>query len=148
MCGIVGYVGPRDAVEVILDGLHRLEYRGYDSAGVAVVGPNGLAVRESIQLIQKTFLLRTCEESVFANRSRPCLMHQIKRCKGPCVGLVSKQDYAADVRLAEMFLRGRHAEVIDGLTARMETAAGGLRFEEAAALRDQIRALQAVLHRQ
>jgi excinuclease ABC subunit C len=75
--------------------------------------PNGLAVRESIQLIQKTFLLRTCEESVFANRSRPCLMHQIKRCKGPCVGLVSKQGYAADVRLAEMFLRGRHAEVID-----------------------------------
>jgi excinuclease ABC subunit C len=110
--------------------------------------PNGLAVRESIQLIQKTFLLRTCEESVFANRSRPCLMHQIKRCKGPCVGLVSKQDYAADVRLAEMFLRGRHAEVIDRLTAQMEAAADGLRFEDAAALRDQIRALQAVLHRQ
>ena len=110
--------------------------------------PNGLAVRESIQLIQKTFLLRTCEESVFANRSRPCLMHQIKRCKGPCVGLVSKQGYAADVRLAEMFLRGRHAEVIDRLTAQMEAAADGLRFEDAAALRDQIRALQAVLHRQ
>ena len=110
--------------------------------------PNGLAVRESIQLIQKTFLLRTCEESVFANRSRPCLMHQIKRCKAPCVGLVSKQDYAADVRLAEMFLRGRHSEVIDGLTQRMEAAALALRFEEAAALRDQVRALQAVLHRQ
>jgi len=110
--------------------------------------PNGLAVRESIQLIQKTFLLRTCEESVFANRSRPCLMHQIKRCKAPCVGLVSPQDYAADVRLAELFLRGRHSEVIDGLTAQMEAAAGGLRFEEAAALRDQVRALQAVLHRQ
>ena len=110
--------------------------------------PNGLAVRESIQLIQKTFLLRTCEESVFANRSRPCLMHQIKRCKAPCVGLVSKQDYAADVRLAEMLLRGRHSEVIEGLTAQMAAAASGLRFEEAAALRDQIRALQAVLHRQ
>jgi excinuclease ABC subunit C len=110
--------------------------------------PNGLAVRESIQLIQKTFLLRTCEESVFANRSRPCLMHQIKRCKAPCVGLVSKQDYAADVHLAELFLRGRHSEVIDGLTAQMEAAAGALRFEEAAALRDQVRALQAVLHRQ
>ncbi len=110
--------------------------------------PNGLAVRESIQLIQKTFLLRTCEESVFANRSRPCLMHQIKRCKAPCVGLVSKQDYAVDVRLAEMFLRGRHSEVIDGLTLQMEAAASGLRFEEAAALRDQVRALQAVLHRQ
>lgn len=110
--------------------------------------PNGLAVRESIQLIQKTFLLRTCEESVFANRSRPCLMHQIKRCKAPCVGLVSKQDYAADVRLAGMFLRGRHSEVIEGLTGQMDGAATALRFEEAAALRDQVRALQAVLHRQ
>ena len=110
--------------------------------------PNGLAVRESIQLIQKTFLLRTCEESVFANRSRPCLMHQIKRCKAPCVDLVSKQDYAADVRLAEMFLRGRHSEVIEGLTAQMAAAASGLHFEEAAVLRDQVRALQAVLHRQ
>ncbi|KAF0163425.1 MAG: excinuclease ABC subunit C [Rhodocyclaceae bacterium] len=110
--------------------------------------PNGLAVRESIQLIQKSFLLRTCEEAVFAHRSRPCLMHQIKRCKAPCVGLVSKQDYAADVRLAEMFLRGRHSEVIEGLTAQMETAAKELRFEEAATLRDQVRALQAVLHRQ
>ena len=110
--------------------------------------PNGLAVRESIQLIQKSFLLRTCEESVFAHRSRPCLMHQIKRCKAPCVGLVSQQDYAADVRLAELFLRGRHSEVIEGLTQRMEAAAIELRFEEAAALRDQIRALQAVLHRQ
>ena len=110
--------------------------------------PNGLAVRESIQLIQKSFLLRTCEEAVFAHRSRPCLMHQIKRCKAPCVGLVSAQDYAADVRLAGLFLRGRHSEVIEGLTRRMEEAAVALRFEEAAALRDQIRALQAVLHRQ
>ncbi|MCX7150900.1 MAG: excinuclease ABC subunit UvrC [Rhodocyclales bacterium] len=110
--------------------------------------PNGLAVRESIQLIQKSFLLRTCEESVFAHRSRPCLMHQIKRCKAPCVGLVSKPDYAADVRLAELFLRGRHSEVIEGLSGQMEEAATALRFEEAATLRDQIRALQAVLHRQ
>lgn len=110
--------------------------------------PNGYAVRESIQLIQKTFLLRTCEEAVFAHRSRPCLMHQIKRCKGPCVGLVSADEYASDARMAEMFLRGRHAEVIDGLSARMEQAAASLRFEEAAMLRDQVRALQAVLHRQ
>ncbi|MCX7162285.1 MAG: excinuclease ABC subunit UvrC [Betaproteobacteria bacterium] len=110
--------------------------------------PNGLAVRESIQLIQKSFLLRTCEEAVFAHRSRPCLMHQIKRCKAPCVGLVSAQDYAADVALAELFLRGRHSEVIEGLTRQMEEEATALRFEEAAALRDQVRALQAVLHRQ
>lgn len=110
--------------------------------------PNGLAVRESIQLIQKTFLLRTCEEAVFAHRSRPCLMHQIKRCKAPCVGLISKSDYATDVKLAEMFLRGRHSEVIDNLSQLMAAAATALRFEEAAAIRDQIKALQAVLHRQ
>ena len=110
--------------------------------------PSGLAVRESIQLIQKTFLLRTCEEAVFAHRSRPCLMHQIHRCKAPCVGLVSAADYAADVKLAELFLKGRHGEVIDELTGQMETEAAALHFEQAAALRDQIKALQAVLHRQ
>jgi len=110
--------------------------------------PSSLAVRESIQLIQKTFLLRTCEEAVFAHRSRPCLMHQIRRCKAPCVGLVSVEDYAADVRLAELFLKGRHAEVIDKLMAKMAQEAAALRFEQAAALRDQIKALQAVLHRQ
>ncbi len=110
--------------------------------------PNSLAVRESIQLLQKTFLLRTCENAVYAHRSRPCLLHQIKRCKAPCVGLVSKEDYAADVRLAELFLRGRHGEVIDKLTAEMQRAAAAMYFEQAAALRDQVRALQAVLHRQ
>ena len=110
--------------------------------------PSGLAVRESIQLIQKSFLLRTCEEAVFAHRSRPCLMHQIRRCKAPCVGLVTATDYAADVRLAELFLKGRHAEVIDKLGRRMADAAAALQFEQAAMLRDQIRALQTVLHRQ
>ncbi len=110
--------------------------------------PNAHAVRESIQLLQKTFLLRTCEDTVFANRSRPCLLHQIHRCKGPCVGLATADDYTADVRLADLFLRGRHAEVIDGLSAAMQEASDALRFEQAARLRDQIRALQAVLHRQ
>jgi excinuclease ABC subunit C len=110
--------------------------------------PSSLAVRESIQLIQKTFLLRTCEEAVFAHRSRPCLLQQIHRCKAPCVGLVSQEEYGADVRLAELFLKGRHGEVVEKLTRQMEHAAERLHFELAAGLRDQIRALQAVLHRQ
>lgn len=110
--------------------------------------PNSIAVRESIQLLQKTFLLRTCENAVFNHRSRPCLLHQIRRCKAPCVGLVDKEAYAADVRLAELFLKGRHSEVIARLSDAMQAAADALHFEEAAALRDQVRALQAVLHRQ
>jgi len=110
--------------------------------------PNSIAVRESIQLLQKTFLLRTCENAVFAHRSRPCMLHQIKRCKAPCVGLVSRETYAADVRLAELFLKGRHGEVVARLSDAMQAAADALHFEEAAALRDQVRALQAVLHRQ
>ncbi len=110
--------------------------------------PSGLAARQSIELIQKTFLLRTCEDAVFAHRSRPCLMHQIGRCKAPCVGLLPREEYVRDVRLAELFLRGRQSEVIDGLTERMQAAAEALQFEEAARLRDQVRALQAVLHRQ
>ncbi len=110
--------------------------------------PSSLAVRESIQLLQKTFLLRTCENAVFAHRSRPCLMHQIRRCKAPCVGLVGREEYAADARMAELFLRGRHSEVMDRLTDRMQVESDALNFELAASLRDQIRALQAVLHRQ
>jgi excinuclease ABC subunit C len=105
-------------------------------------------VRESIHLLQKTFRLRTCENSVFANRSRPCLLHQIKRCTAPCVGLIDADSYAADVRLAARFLDGQANEVIDDLTARMNVAAKRLAFEEAASCRDQVRVLQAVLHRQ
>ncbi|MBP6279543.1 MAG: excinuclease ABC subunit UvrC [Rhodocyclaceae bacterium] len=110
--------------------------------------PSGLAARESIDLIQRTFLLRTCEEAVFAHRSRPCLMHQIKRCKAPCVGLVSNEEYSADVRLATLLLKGRQTEVIEKLSAQMAQAADALQFENAALLRDQLRSLQAVLHRQ
>ena len=110
--------------------------------------PNSGAVRESLQLLQKTFLLRTCENAVFNHRSRPCLLHQIKRCKAPCVGLISANDYAADVRLAELFLRGQHGEVISTLSSAMRLASEKLQFEEAAELRDQVRSLQAILHRQ
>jgi excinuclease ABC subunit C len=110
--------------------------------------PSGLAVRESVELLQRTFLLRTCENAVFAHRSRPCLMYQIHRCKAPCVGFVSAADYAKDVRLAELFLRGRRGEIVDRLSKAMAEAAAELRFEEAAFLRDQVRALQQVLHRQ
>jgi len=110
--------------------------------------PSALAVRESIQLIQKAFLLRTCEEVVFAHRSRPCLLHQIHRCKAPCVGRVSAEEYGTDVKLAALFLKGCYGEVIEKLMRQMAQEAEALRFEQAAALRDQIKALQAVLHRQ
>ena len=110
--------------------------------------PNSFAVREAIQLLQKLFQLRTCEDGVFAHRSRPCLLYQIKRCKAPCVGYVDAQEYANDVRLASLFLQGEHTAVIDRLSAHMQQLAEALRFEEAARQRDQIRALQAILHRQ
>ena len=133
------------------DTFPRLAYhRGAFAKGGRYFGPfpNGSAARESIHLLQKIFRLRTCENAVFRNRSRPCLLHQIRRCTAPCVGLISDADYAADVRLATRFLDGRANEVIDDLGARMNEAAERLAFEEAAACRDQIRALQAVLHRQ
>src|SRR3954447_15369980 len=106
------------------------------------------AVRESIQLMQKVFRIRTCEDTVFSNRSRPCLLYQIKRCTAPCVGRAEPGAYAEDVHNAELFLQGRDDEVMEKLEQRMQQAADEQQYEAAANYRDQVRALRAVRHRQ
>ena len=110
--------------------------------------PHSDAVRESIQLLQRVFRLRTCEDSVYQNRSRPCLLHQIRRCSAPCTGQITAQAYARDVYSAKMFLEGREDDVTRLLNERMESAAADRRYEEAALYRDQIRALSRVQARQ
>ena len=110
--------------------------------------PNAQAAKESINLLQKVFLLRTCEEAVFNNRTRPCLLHQIHRCSAPCVGIISAEDYATDVRNAGLLLQGKHDEVEKRLRTAMEQAAEALHYEKAAALRDQLQALHTVQEKQ
>ncbi|MHB1586562.1 MAG: excinuclease ABC subunit UvrC [Acidiferrobacteraceae bacterium] len=110
--------------------------------------PNSLAVRESLNLMQKVFLLRDCEDTVFRNRSRPCLHYQIHRCSAPCVGFVAKEAYRQDVRHAEMFLNGRSSSVVDELARLMEAASLRHDYEEAAVLRDRIAALRQIQERQ
>jgi excinuclease ABC subunit C len=110
--------------------------------------PHAYAVRESIQLLQRVFRLRTCEDTVFENRSRPCLLHQIRRCTAPCTRKIAPEPYAEDVANATLFLEGREDDVIRLLTDKMTAASEGRRYEEAAAYRDQVRALSRIQARQ
>ncbi|HHH35990.1 MAG TPA: excinuclease ABC subunit UvrC [Gammaproteobacteria bacterium] len=110
--------------------------------------PSAGAVRETLDLLQKLFQVRQCEDSFYRNRSRPCLQHQIGRCSAPCVGLIDEAAYAEDVRHAILFLEGRNSEVIDELVRRMEAAAARLAYEEAARYRDQIQRLRQIQDRQ
>ncbi|KQT37163.1 MULTISPECIES: excinuclease ABC subunit UvrC [unclassified Methylophilus] len=133
------------------DAFPRLAFhRGAQRKGHQYFGPfpSALAVRESIQLLQKVFKLRTCENTVFANRSRPCLQYQIARCTAPCVNLISEENYASDVRHAAMFLLGKTNEVIDALGSEMNEAAEAFEYEHAAILRDRMQALRQVQAKQ
>ena len=110
--------------------------------------PSAGAVRETLNLLQKLFKVRQCEDTFYQNRSRPCLQYQIKRCSAPCVGFIDRDDYANDVRHAVMFLDGKDSQVIDELVARMEQASASLDYEQAAIYRDQIASLRTVQEKQ
>ncbi|GDY27636.1 UvrABC system protein C [Agarivorans sp. Toyoura001] len=110
--------------------------------------PNGNAVRESLHLMQKLFPIRQCSDSEYANRQRPCLQYQLKRCSAPCVNFISKPDYQQQVDLASMFLKGKSQQVINQLVDKMSAASDNLNFEAAAGFRDQIQAMRKVQEQQ
>ncbi|WP_285162974.1 excinuclease ABC subunit UvrC [Shewanella goraebulensis] len=110
--------------------------------------PNGGAVRESLNLMQKLFPIRQCDDLYYKSRSRPCLQYQLERCSAPCVGRISDEDYAGQVKLASLFLRGKDQQVISELVAKMDTAANEMEYESAAQYRDQITALRRVAEQQ
>lgn len=110
--------------------------------------PSGSAVKESLNTMQKVFKVRQCEDSTYANRSRPCLQYQIKRCSGPCVNLISDEEYELDVRHARMFLQGKDQELTTEITTQMSAAAADMEFERAAELRDQIIQLKHIQEQQ
>jgi len=133
------------------DAFSRLAFhRGTQGKGSQYFGPfpNSVAVRESIQLLQKVFKLRTCENTVFANRSRPCLQHQIARCTAPCVNLITAEDYRNDVHQAALFLQGKTNEVIDALGSQMNISAAKQEYELAVVYRDRMQALRQVQAKQ
>ncbi|MEQ1599239.1 MAG: excinuclease ABC subunit UvrC [Methylotenera sp.] len=125
-------------------------HRGAQRKGNQYFGPfpNSVAVRESIQLLQKVFKLRTCENTVFSNRSRPCLQYQIERCTAPCVDYISPENYASDVSHAAMFLQGKTNEVMNALGDKMNTAAANQEYEMAVVFRDRMQALRQVQAKQ
>lgn len=133
------------------DNYSRLAFhRGAQRKGNQYFGPfpNSVAVRESIQLLQKVFRLRTCENTVFQNRSRPCLQYQIQRCTAPCVNLISEEDYRRDVNHAAMFLLGKEQQVMDDLGEKMMSAAERQEYEMAAIFRDRMQSLRQVQAKQ
>ena len=123
-----------------------LKHRGARKRPGAYFGPfaSAGAVNRTLNTLQKAFLLRSCTDSVFEGRTRPCLLHQIKRCSGPCVGLISEENYRGLVGEAKAFLEGKNADVQQALSRQMEEAAGALDYERAARLRDRIKALSYV----
>ena len=125
-------------------------YRGTPNRKHQYFGPypNSYAAKESMQLLQRIFRIRTCEDSVFNNRTRPCLLHQINRCTAPCVNLISAVDYQTDIHCAVLLLQGKYQEVERTLNTAMEVAAEGQHYEQAAVLRDQLRALHTVQQKQ